>query len=73
MTYVKIQTELAYALASSSALWTLVSMLLIALRGDLGRPWQVIDGNRALVGRLLDNRPNVLKINHLTVHPVDGN
>ncbi|OAA47141.1 hypothetical protein NOR_02777 [Metarhizium rileyi] len=48
MTYLGPQSKPAYIVASSSVLWTVVSMLVIALRGQLERPWEVPEHNRRL-------------------------
>jgi hypothetical protein len=32
-----------------ASLWTLVGALVIALRGNLLMPWQILDGDRSLV------------------------
>ena len=46
------QVRMSYILAVASGLWVLVSTLLIALRGDLARPWATLDGSEALVGSI---------------------
>lgn len=42
--------RISYILAAASGLWTVASTILIALRGNLSRPWATYDGSEALVG-----------------------
>lgn len=43
------QVRMSYVLSGISGVWTVVSTFVIALRGDLSRPWETLDGTRALV------------------------
>ncbi|KAG5932594.1 hypothetical protein E4U53_001253 [Claviceps sorghi] len=45
------QSRPAYALAGLSALWTLASILIVAFRGPIGRPWDTMDGTRVMYFR----------------------
>lgn len=42
--------RISYLLAVVSGVWTVASTILIALRGNLSRPWATYDGSEALVG-----------------------
>lgn len=44
------QVRISYILAAASGVWTVASTLLIALRGNILRPWATFDGSEALVG-----------------------
>ena len=52
LTRYKPQVRMAYTLSVVSGTWTLVSTLIVALRGNLTRPWATLDGSQALVRRL---------------------
>jgi hypothetical protein len=43
----------AYILAAVSVAWTVVSMFVIAFRGDISRPWATLDGTHAMVSLAL--------------------
>jgi hypothetical protein len=43
---------MAYVLATVSGVWTIASILVIALRGNLIQPWTTLDGSEAMVGFL---------------------
>ncbi|KAG6030823.1 hypothetical protein E4U19_000266 [Claviceps sp. Clav32 group G5] len=51
MTYFGPQSRPAYALAAVSVFWTVVSVLAIALRGDVRRPWDTMEGTRVMYNR----------------------
>ena len=39
---------MSYALAGASGVWILAAVLGVALRGDLSRPWETLDGSQGL-------------------------
>lgn len=43
------QIRLAYILATISSAWIVISVLITALRGNISKPWETLDGSRALV------------------------
>ncbi|KAJ9607858.1 hypothetical protein H2200_007937 [Cladophialophora chaetospira] len=45
------QVRTSHIIAAVSGLWTLVSTLVVALRGDLARPWAKLDGSESLFHR----------------------
>ncbi|KAG5927307.1 hypothetical protein E4U42_002366 [Claviceps africana] len=45
------QSRPAYALAGLSTLWTLASILVVAFRGPIGRPWETMDGSPVMYFR----------------------
>ncbi|EXJ66100.1 uncharacterized protein A1O5_10715 [Cladophialophora psammophila CBS 110553] len=47
------QVRMSYILAGVTGVWVLASTLVIALRGDLGRPWATLDGSETLYHRWL--------------------
>jgi hypothetical protein len=53
----KPQVRMSYILAGISAVWLAASMLAIALRGNLSRPWATLDGTNAMVSAIRDDRP----------------
>jgi hypothetical protein len=44
------QVRMSYILAAVSEVWTVVSILIVALRPNIARPWATLDGAEALVG-----------------------
>ena len=42
------QLRMSYALAGASGVWILAAVLGVALRGDLSRPWETLDGSQGL-------------------------
>lgn len=50
MTYSGPQSKPAYLIAIFSALWTIISTFLVALRGNFEQPWNVMEGDEILVG-----------------------
>ncbi|KAG6010785.1 hypothetical protein E4U21_004173 [Claviceps maximensis] len=51
MTHYGPQSRPAYALAGLSVLWTLASILAVAIRGNMKRPWRTMDGTHAMYSR----------------------
>ncbi|QLI69581.1 uncharacterized protein G6M90_00g061930 [Metarhizium brunneum] len=47
MTYLGPQAKPAHVIATSSSLWILISVFVIAFRGPLDRPWEVLEGVEA--------------------------
>lgn len=45
------QVRVAYILCIIAGIWTVASILVVALRGDLSQPWALLDGTQSLVCR----------------------
>ncbi|KAG5976350.1 hypothetical protein E4U55_007352 [Claviceps digitariae] len=51
MTHFGPQSRPAYALIGLSVLWTVASMLTVAIRGDIRRPWDTMEGTQTMYSR----------------------
>lgn len=66
------QVRVSYVLAGIAGGWAMVSTLLVALRGEVSRPWAVLDGTQMLVCRNLFLNPNVWVSDLPAVPPMGG-
>lgn len=49
LSYSGPQAKPGYVLVAATTLWTVVSMLAVAFRGDLNNPWRTLDGSKTMV------------------------
>lgn len=73
MTYSSPPSKPAYVVALFSILWTIISMFVIAFRGDLDHPWTVMDGSEILVGIYFDHQCGALMADNPKVFSMGRN
>jgi hypothetical protein len=49
------QVRMAHILSGVAAVWTTASLFVVALRGDLSKPWATLNGTQGMVSRFISS------------------